>query len=206
MNTYHKIPTIFRRGADHKVIEGAWSTPELEYLKDNTWTFTEKVDGTNIRVKIDNGKVTFAGKTDNASLPPKLLERLTKRFAGDSEQNTVGLFDRSTCLYGEGYGPGIQKKGGYYRRDQDFVLFDVRIGKWWLTRYAVEQVAAALGIDVVPVIGKGTLYDAVKWVKDGITSTWGDFQSEGIVARPSVDLLARSASRIIAKIKCKDFM
>lgn len=29
---------------------------EFDYLKDNTWIFTEKVDGTNIRIMWDGGK------------------------------------------------------------------------------------------------------------------------------------------------------
>lgn len=39
----------------------------------------------------------------------------------------------------------------------------------------------------------------------GFKSTWGDFQAEGIVARPSVELKNRAGERIITKIKCKDF-
>ena len=33
-----------------KLIEGRFRNPLVEYLKDNEWVFTEKVDGTNIRV------------------------------------------------------------------------------------------------------------------------------------------------------------
>ena len=36
--------------------------------------------------------------------------------------------DGAAVLYGEGYGAKIQKGGGNYRADQDFVLFDVRVG------------------------------------------------------------------------------
>jgi hypothetical protein len=39
----------------------------------------------------------------------------------------------------------------------------------------------------------------------GFTSTWGDFQAEGIVARPAVEMKTRSGHRIITKVKCKDF-
>ena len=52
MKEYHKIETIFERDMDgnKKLIEGKFRNPLVEYLKDNEWVFTEKIDGTNIRV------------------------------------------------------------------------------------------------------------------------------------------------------------
>ena len=50
---YHKITTLFERDSDtnfKKVIEGLYAKPEFKYLEGATWEFTEKVDGTNIRV------------------------------------------------------------------------------------------------------------------------------------------------------------
>jgi len=113
--------------------------------------------------------------------------------------------DGEAVLYGEGYGAKIQKNGGNYRQDQDFILFDVRCGDWWLKRSDVEDVAEKLGIDVVPMIGQGTLFDAVNFAKQRFKSKWGDFEAEGIVARPAVELKTRGGQRLIAKIKCRDF-
>jgi len=109
------------------------------------------------------------------------------------------------CLYGEGCGSGIQKGGGKYYEDKRFVLFDVRVGEWWLQRPDVEDIACKMGIPCVPVIGKGTLWELAAAVKDGIGSTWGPFMAEGIVARPSTELCARNGQRIITKLKHKDF-
>lgn len=53
MTEYHKIQTLFKRDMESKhktLLEGQWTLPEFEYLAGNVWTFTEKVDGTNIRV------------------------------------------------------------------------------------------------------------------------------------------------------------
>ena len=49
---YTKIPNIFKREEFGKnlLIEGEFSSDELEFLADNLWVWTEKVDGTNIRV------------------------------------------------------------------------------------------------------------------------------------------------------------
>lgn len=206
MKEYHKIQTIFKRDMTNKgktLLLGHWSMPEFEYLADNEWVFTEKVDGTNIRIMWDGERVTFGGKTDNAQIPAKLVERLRERFPDGSAFQSA--FDcGGVCLYGEGYGAGIQK-GGTYRPDQDFVLFDVKVGNWWLQREDVEDVARKLSLDVVPVVGMGSLYYLIDCVSGGMASQWGDFQAEGIVARPKTELVSRSGHRIVAKLKCRDF-
>ena len=208
MSEYHKIQSIYKRDMTSKrrtLIEGDWTLPEFEYLAGNVWTFTEKVDGTNIRVIFKDGGITFGGRTGNAQIPAQLVGRLNERFLPLAARLADMFPDGSAVFYGEGYGAKIQKDGGNYRADQDFVLFDVRVGQWWLQRADVCAVAQPLGLDVVPVIGEGTLHDAVAWAKRGIRSTWGDFEAEGIVARPKTELNARSGDRLVAKIKCRDF-
>ena len=205
MNTYHKIQTIFKRNPETKnktLLIGNYSTPEFEYLKDNKWAFTEKVDGTNTRIMFD-GKISFGGKTDNAQMPSELVNNLHEKFLPKIE-----IFESfnsiEVCLYGEGFGPKIQT-GGKYRDDQGFVLFDVKIGRWWLQRTDVEDVGKRFGVDVVPIVGCGTLKDLISLVEKGFCSTWGDFIAEGVVARPSTELKTRSGHRIITKLKYKDF-
>lgn len=209
MSEYHKIQSIFKRDMTSKrktLIEGEWTLPEFEYLAGNAWTFTEKVDGTNIRVIFKDGGIAFGGRTDDAQIPAQLVGRLNERFLPMLQGLMDTTFpDGQAVLHGEGYGAKIQKGGGNYRVDQDFVLFDVRVGSWWLQRADVEDVAQRLGLEVVPVIGEGTLHDAVAWAKRGIRSTWGDFEAEGIVARPKTELQTRGGQRLIAKIKCRDF-
>jgi len=205
MSEYHKINTIYKRDpASKAILDGEWSLPEFEFLAGNQWVFTEQGVGTNIRIVINGGRVSFAGRTDDAQLPPRLLARLGERFGATSDR-LCEVFPDGAVMYGEGYGAKIQKVGHNYRADQDFVLFDVRVGSWWLQRSDVEDVAHKLGVDVVPVIGRGTLHDAINLARTGIMSTWGDFEAEGIVARPSVELMTRAGNRVIAKIKCRDF-
>ena len=208
MNEYHKIQTVFKRDMQKNgktLLEGQWTLPEFEYLAGNRWVFTEKIDGTNIRVMFKGGAVTFGGKTDNAQIPAQLVARLNDRFLPMAAQ-LQEVFGCDACLYGEGYGAKIQKGGSNYRPDQDFVLFDVRVGEWWMQRVDVEDIAEKLGVDVVPIIGEGTLHDAIAQAKAGIGSTWGAFQAEGIVARPKTEMNTRNGHRIITKIKCRDFV
>ena len=210
MKQYHKIQTVYLRDPENRhktLLDGQFALPEFEYLKNNVWIFTEKVDGTNIRVMWDGNNITFGGKTDNASIPSFLLNKLNERFL-PQKQIFVDKFNIDTegvCLYGEGYGAKIQKGGGNYRKDQDFVLFDVKVGNWWLQRKDVEDVASYLNLDVVPIIGKGTLNDMVVSAENGFDSKWGKFLAEGIVARPETELCTRSGKRMITKIKYKDF-
>jgi len=217
MKEYHKIQTVYKRNPDTNyktLIEGEFSKPEFEYLKDCDWEWTEKVDGTNIRIifNLSAGVQQIKGKTDKAQVQPVLLEVLEKIFNIDKFDMVNELFNKIdddtgdfvVCLYGEGYGNRINK-GGKYRSDHGFVLFDARIGHWWLKRETLVEIADKLGLEIVPVIGRGTLIEMVEKVRAGFTSEWGNFQAEGIVARPAVDLMARNRSRIITKLKCKDF-
>jgi hypothetical protein len=210
MREYHKIQSVYMRdpATNNKTfLMGQYAMPEFEYLAGCPWDWSEKVDGTNIRVMRPAGEsaVSFGGKSDRASTPARLVERLRERFGGDDPLGTAfPVGDAPVCLYGEGYGAGIQS-GGVYRPDQDFVLFDVKVGDWWLRREDVEDVAAKLGLDVVPIIGRGTLPEMVEQARAGFCSIFGGAQSEGIVARPGVDLFTRSGERIITKVKHRDF-
>lgn len=209
MIKYPKIESLFSRDdKTHKLIEGQWRLPEFEYLKDNIWEWTEKVDGTNIRVIWNGEAMIFRGRTDKASMPVFLYEKLQELFSVEKMRKVFcdACPEEPVCLYGEGYGAKIQKGGHNYISDGvDFVLFDVLIGKWWLKREDVEGIAGALSIGVVPIVGEGSLGDMVSLVQDGFRSRWGDFPAEGLVARPKVELKARGGRRIITKVKHRDF-
>ena len=208
MTPYHKIQSVFLRDPKEKhryLIQGEYTIPEFEYLKYNDWIFTEKVDGTNIRVMFHEGKVTLGGRTDGALIPAELTNHLIEVFTVQELNNVFPISETRVCLYGEGYGAKIQKGGGNYSSTQRFVLFDVKIDNTFLDRDNVEDIASSLGIDCVPIVGTGTLPDAVELCKKGFNSTWGDFQAEGIVARPRVELQTKLGNRIITKVKCKDF-
>jgi hypothetical protein len=219
MKQYNKINSLFKRDTNGKFLFdttkmwGEVSQEEFEYLRDCQWQFTEKVDGTNIRVMF-NGEnwentgfpatVLFDGKTDNAQIPATLVNKLQNLFPPDKLEEVFPKM--AVCLYGEGYGAKIQKGGGNYIPDGvDFILFDVKIGEWWLQRKDVEDIATKLGIQAVPIIGTGTLDALVRRCYTGFNSQWGDFIAEGIVARPMVELQTRSGARIITKLKWKDF-
>jgi len=209
MQIYHKIQTVFKRDMSNRgrIIETEFALPEFEYLKGNEWVWTEKVDGTNIRVDwVRSVGRKFGGKTDNAQIPARLIARLEELFPPEKLDAAIRTEDAdSLTLYGEGYGAKIQSGGNYIRDGVDFVLFDVLVGGWWLRREDMLQVAGALGLRTVPIVGWGKLMEAVERTKFGFKSEWGDFQAEGLVMKPFCELLTRGGKRVISKIKFKDF-
>jgi hypothetical protein len=210
MNQYQKIQTVYFRDPEnnHKtLLEGTWSKPEFELLKDIDWVCTEKIDGTNIRIMWDGESVRFGGKTDNAQIPTILIRSLQDTFTNEKMKECFPDAD-NVCLYGEGYGKKIQKGGNYLPNRADFILFDVKIGDWWLSRDANEDVAKKLNIGVVPIIGIWKLEEAIEFVKKGFKSTIAEnkeYIAEGLIMKPVVELFNRKGERIISKVKYKDF-
>lgn len=208
MTEYPKIETLFERetNGSKKLIEGQYRSPAVEYLANNTWSFTEKIDGTNIRVHWDGHTVEFAGRTDRAQIPKDLLDYLNNTFGTpEAEEMFEQKFgDTDVILFGEGYGPKIQK-GSAYRDDVSFILFDVLIGDFWLKRNDLEDIARTFDIDVVPVVFEGTIGEAVRFVKAKPKSTFGTANMEGLVGRPVVEMRDRMGKRVITKIKVCDF-
>lgn len=215
MKAYHKIQSVFKRDMENKprlLIDGAWTLPEFEYLADCEWLWTDKVDGTNVRVGWDGETVDIRGRTDKAQFHPTLDACLRETFTPHPLRTVFPANEDGTAnqvvLFGEGYGVKIQKGGGYKRDGVAFILFDVNIGGWWLQRADVEDIASRLGIDVVPIVGRGTLHEAVEVVKGPRPMSPvgdGNAPSEGLVCRPAVELHARNHGRIITKIKHRDF-
>lgn len=210
MKEYHKIQTVYLRNPEdnHKsLLEGTWAKPEFELLKDIDWVCTEKIDGTNIRIMWDGEQVRFGGKTDKAQIPTILIDTLQDTFTNEKMKECFPDAD-NVCLYGEGYGKKIQKGGNYLPYRTDFILFDIKIDNWWLTRESVEDIATKLNIDVVPIIAICPLENAIELVRLGFKSIIAhnkDYTAEGLIMKPAVELFNRKGERVITKIKHKDF-
>ena len=211
MNEYTKIETIFERDMEgsKKLIEGKFRNETVEFLKDNQWICTEKIDGTNIGIVWDGHKASYQGRTERAQIPAHLMNKLIEMFGGETNEE---LFEQKfgetqVVLFGEGYGAKIQKGGGNYRSDVSFILFDVYLPEQnlWLKRDALEDIAKTFGIDIVPIVLTGTLQEAVNFVKQKPKSTIGVADMEGLVCKPTVDMLDRMGRRVIVKVKVRDF-
>lgn len=211
MNKYTKIDTLFERdeNGSKKLIEGKYKDETIEYLKNCEWICTEKIDGTNIGIIWDGHKVSFQGRTERANIPAHLVNKLNELFGGTvNEELFEQVFgEKEIILFGEGYGYKIQKGGNYIKDDCSFILFDVYIPSQnlWLKRDAIENIAKTFNIDCVPIILRGTLQDAVDFVKTKPKSTIGTADMEGLVCKPAIDMLDRTGKRLIVKVKVCDF-
>lgn len=207
MKEYHKIDAIFKRDENTKKVIEEYRSEEVEFLKDCDWIFTEKIDGTNIRIHWDGHKVEFGGRTDKAQIPTHLLDKLNKLFGGHANEELFEqkFGEQDVILFGEGYGPKIQN-GGQYRDDVSFILFDVQVGDIWLKREAVEDIANYFNINIVPIVLEGTLQSGIDYVATNPKSTIAinGAMMEGLIATPKVSLNTRVGKRVIVKIKWED--
>ena len=211
MRKYEKIDTLFARDMEgtKKLMDGVFRNPTVEYLANLDWDWTEKIDGTNIRVYWDGHTVTFGGRTDNAAIPAELVTRLNELFGGETNaQIFEQVFgEKEVILFGEGYGRKIQKGGGkYIPNGVDFILFDVLVGDNYQAREWVEETAKMFGIKTVPIVGTGSLYAATEYVKTHPNSVIAEEEREmeGIVCRPAIEMRDRCGNRVIVKIKYED--
>lgn len=218
MIEYPKIDTLYERGADFSVTD-VLKSPVIGTI--NEWHVTEKIDGTNIRIDLRNTRpdgygdgavfpdvVTFGGRTSAAQLHAELINHIQSTFTVekmaalrlDAEPTTITLF-------GEGYGAGIQKGGGAYRKDRAVILYDVLIGdKWWLEYSDVVEIAGKLGVPVVPSLGVMTLAQ-IRGLVPTLASVASEEprEAEGIVARPIETLYDKHHRRLVIKLKASDF-
>ena len=212
---YPKIQTLFKRNDKFKVDTSLLRMPEFGLVK--RWLVTEKVDGTNVRIiRTAEGERVIHGRTDRADWarresPLKKVLEVTFPLELLNQVFDPGI---EVILYGEGYGAGIQK-GGCYRENPSFRLFDVKVGEWWLNWVDVEDVAEKIEIKTVPVvwIGREELPTCYAELEDIIPcSVVANYenddttvQAEGIVARTEPLLFTRYDERVMWKLKFKDF-
>ena len=211
MISYPKIETLFvRNDKTHKlIIPLKLRQPVYGTIK--SWIVTEKIDGTNIRVESrPDGTVTMNGRSDNAQLPADFVRYIYETFTNERLDLVRTDPEPTIVLFGEGYGAGIQKGGGY-RQDKSFILFDVAVvlddKVWWQSDDVVTDFANKLRIDRVPIIGQLTLDEITEMVRFGFDSKLANAtcRAEGIVGRPLEPLYDRRGNRLILKLKTKDF-
>lgn len=200
---YPKIETLFDRDENFKVIPNKLRNSSYGIIK--TWQFTEKIDGTNIRIIWQDGKLKFGGRTENAQLPADLIQHLYEIV--DINKLKEIFPETDAIIYGEGYGAGIQKGGGY-SHTKEFVIFDVFVeNKWWLNWENTYDIAKKLNLKTVPYLGEFTLEEGIKIAKNGFASKLAisNISAEGIVGRTCETLYDKKFNRMIIKLKTKDF-
>ena len=252
-NTYQKINTIFMRDAKNVIMPyDGFTEPEFEYLRGLKWRGEEKIDGSCMRIEVTKAEVwddpmepsklegveftvRFAGKTDNAQIPPKLQKFMEENYPDEKVFSALGLkkfipveewvehkwvtsdgitpsydaIPEIYTIYGEGYGAGIQKAGGnYISNGVGFIVFDVKVNDIYLLTSARDEIATKLGAPIVPFMGYFTIDEAIDFVRKGFKSNIAEnkeFIAEGLVLRTDLGLRNRMGKRLIVKVKYEDF-
>ena len=211
-SNYIKIETPFKRDMDgsKKLVVGDFMNEALEYLSPLNFEWTEKIDGMCMCVRWTGHEFEIEGHTKKAQIPNDLRQYILNKFTSNEAEELIEQNFGETIVefYGEGYGAGIQKGGGY-SDEKKFIMFDIYLPETdlWLTRDSVNDIAQALDINSVPTLLVGTIDDAIHYVKTVEKTTIGKGEAplEGVVGRPIVELKDRGGKRIIVKVKKCDF-
>lgn len=232
MIEYPKTDNLFARDADtHKLTTDVYKFQEFNQI--GRWLITEKIDGTNVRIILDERRVIdVRGRSDRATLPSKFIEEALRPLTAKKMQDALDTITGGQLngivmtLFGEGYGPGIQGGiGKYYSKAKEFRMFDVITQKsdgagglsrpWWRPWEDVETVARITGLMTVPVLDReAKTKDIVTRVASGFTSVFarthqdnGDESfviAEGVVARTDPYLYDMYGHRVMFKLKTAD--
>lgn len=210
---YVKINTLWKRDNKNRIVIGDFARPEIEALWDAQWYWTEKLDGTNTRFYWNGETVTVGGRTDNANWNPRHLAALEEIANPAVFKGVYG--PKHVVLYGEAFGAGIQKGGGY-GPDVMFRPFDLRLGTEegitgnspFTGRGKITEIAHALGVEPVESMGRMTMQDAWSLLEIGaFMSTYSGHELEGIVGRPEIPFYVaqgESLSPVMVKMKYRD--
>lgn len=211
---YHKISGPFKRSATDlkKVDVTKFVSPTVELLThSDIWLFTEKIDGTNVRLIWDGHNLSYNGRSNNADLHKdlkKVLDGLWTERVG-LEQRIEELFgEREVIIIGEGYGPGIQKGGGNYAAEKSFIAYDVMVDGKYLAYDTSRALLTELSIPALQAISEypASLGWGIDIVANGLYSQFGnkDFYAEGLVAITDRPLYDNNGNRLIVKLKHED--
>ena len=217
--TYPKIQTLYGRDENFKIVRGKLRLPEFNIPA--AWDVTEKVDGTNIRVILkSDGTHEFNGRKENSEIPKALLAELRTLMPPGSVAVPFAP-GTEAVIFGEGYGPKIQKNGDRYRETVGFRIFDIAVRKfdeetgeidpwvWWLERDDMESIADILCLGVVPLLANHVTIEEAEALVHGKSllaeaNGMPDADMEGVVAKTSPGLMMRNGARLMWKLKVRD--
>lgn len=165
----------------------------------------EKVHGTSAHIRWNDGKVSFFSGGESANNFKALF------VEHDLASGFTALGHPDVTIYGEAYGGKQQGMRHTYGDKLFFIVFDIKIGDIWLAVPNMADVAAKLGLEVVPWVKVSTDLAILNQERDrpsevairrGITMPKA---REGIVLRPLAEFTTSNGSRVIAKHKSSEF-
>ena len=113
--------------------------------------------------------------------------------------------DKAVTIYGEGISKDYNVHYGY--ADGNFIMYDIQNENGtFYNRESVIEIAKKLDL-IYPHEEMMTIKEAIEYVKTRPQS-WlnSDYKLEGLVLRSPIELYGNNGSRVICKIKVKDFV
>jgi len=227
---YGKTENLFKRDPDTHKLTYEKRLPEFDLVHEFSWIATEKIDGTNVRIIIENGdlgddpfRTELRGRTNKANLPTGL-------YVYPDQDGLLNLYrdwdmpkDTILTFYGEAFGAGIQKGGSYSsskhirvfdlvtsRRRFSEEMDDLGLDHRWAHYGAFCEAAQYAGLSVAPRVFPGfTLAEMIERVRHGFRSPTAQLHgaggdAEGIVCRTDPYIFDSRGNRIMFKLKTKD--
>ena len=234
MEKYPKIYTIFERNKDNlklvtPILNKQLEIKGLSLIKDIV--VEEKIDGTNACLllgynedvgfywryfsrnnEIEELDIMYIRSTLDKVVNYKLLEKwYLKNFVQIPKKDD----NPEVRIFGEVYGSKIQKSNYLPKGERDFIVFDIKIGRCWLSVKSRNEICRNLNLKIVPKIcvlnelpSFEECYDllARKYPKSIVAKENNlDMYLEGFIFRPKVNLYVERNRRVLGKIKRKDF-
>lgn len=232
MIEYPKMKTLFMlaHGENGKWFRAADAllpdTAGLHYIPEERVVVTEKLDGANMQIDLRSDTICARNHVcqTNDKGDAYYFEAGVPVLAAAEEAKTFGVIQNfgypNLILFGELVGPKVNGSAKLYD-ERKFILFDVLAmhdgitgnGPSHFFRWqAVQDLAGALGIETVPVLGSMPFrvwgshfgFQSTRAYVTGLQATArSEHPAEGIVIRDSDD--TSFIRRRIAKIRRKDF-
>ena len=196
--------------ADHPLfvkyteIENLRNYPDV-FLPDEYVIITEKLDGTNCRVGVIEGQAMAGSHRLRRKHPatPEAMSANTYWFPW-TLPSVLGLLNdlarehQQVILFGEVYGPGIQKNPIKVKQ-LSFRAFDLLVDDRYLDYPKFLETCAQYEISVVPVLSScGYSLEQVRSLASGATYT-GQGKREGVVVHPVAERVDPRIGRVALK-------
>lgn len=209
--TFKKYNSIDNHYQTKEIMRWLSEYPELE---NETFVLTEKVDGANIQLYFTPDGGFKYGKRSAFLSPEEKFFDLHELVAGPykcmiDELSAYSKTEGKTVrLFGEIYGPGVQKRIEYLTNYQRLIFFDIMIDDKFLS-YAdfTYLVIRGLGIPMVPYIKTVTgLQAALSEPRDFVSYLAASDHAEGYVIKPYIkEYFKNTGDRFILKAKSDKF-
>jgi Rnl2 family RNA ligase len=202
---YSSIENGYREKFIHQIIQH----PDFHTVQ---WQVTEKIHGSNLSFITNGNKVKIAkrsGFTDGSFFGcHEVLEKYRNNIIGLFHRMNLGLTYSHIQVFGELFGPGIQK-GVDYGNEKDFAAFDILVTtisnvSFYLSTRRVEELTKTFNIPHVPVIHSEVSFQEamnVSPVFDSLILGKENNKAEGVVIKPQFPKFLNCGTRIIIKNK-----